>query len=155
MFHKTCKICGCSFDSDARNKVYCSDECAERGKKKATSKRKRNAARRKEYSSDKEVILLINKARALSREIATMLIPMKCSCKSKGHVCDGDLECHHIDHNVFNMHPSNLCWLCKKAHAEVHAAEEDCDMVGEIKAYVKIKEQADIRSRNKAKQGDV
>ena len=148
-YQKTCVICGNSFESESRNTRYCCEACAAKGAKKASRRRKLKSIRSESYASDKEINQLVQRAYTLSREIATMFIPKECSCTDHGHVCEGDLECHHIDHNPFNMHPSNLRWLCKKAHAELHSREEDCDFMGELKAYKLIKEQKEIRGRNK------
>jgi hypothetical protein len=52
---------------------------------------------------------------------------------------------------VFDARPENLCWLCEKAHNELHAKEEDCSIESEIKAYVTIRKQNEIRERNAAK----
>lgn len=51
-----------------------------------------------------------------------------------------------------NMSPSNLRWLCVKAHAELHSQEEDVDLLNELKAYTTIKEQTEIRERNLERQ---
>lgn len=151
-FTKTCKICGESFESDSRNKIYCSDKCAKRGAKKAYRSRKMkhiNAVRR---GDDKEVENLITAAYSLSRDVAKLCLIKKCSCTDKDHVCEGDLCVHHIDHDIFNNHPSNLMWVCEKAHNEIHAGEEDCSMRDEIKAFITIRKQAEARERNLAKQ---
>lgn len=39
-----------------------------------------------------------------------------------------------------------------KAHNEIHAIEEDCSIMDELKAYVTIRKQSDIRKRNADKQ---
>lgn len=151
-FTKTCKICGSTFESDARNTIYCSDKCAKRGAKKAYRSRKMkhiNAVRR---GDDKEIENLISAAYKLSREVAKMCLIKKCSCTDKDHVCDGELHVHHKDHCVLNCHPSNLVWLCEKAHNQIHSQEEDCSIESEIKAYVTIRKQSEIRERNLKKQ---
>ena len=150
-YQKTCQICSKAFESESRNTRYCCEACAARGAKKAHRRRKLKAIRSEGYASEKEINQLIQRAYTLSRDIAKMFIPQECSCTDSDHVCEGELECHHIDHNPLNMAPSNLRWLCKKAHAELHSKEEDCDFMGELKAYKLIKEQADIRTRNKSK----
>ena len=73
-------------------------------------------------------------------------------CTDKDHVCSGELQVHHLDHDPFNCHPSNLIWVCEKAHQDIHAKEEDCSIVDEIKAYTIIRKQAEIRERNAEKQ---
>lgn len=151
-YSKTCKICGSTFESESRNTVYCSDKCAKRGAKKAYRSRKMkhiNAVRR---GDEQEIENLITAARRLSRDIAKLCLHKVCSCTDEGHVCDGDLVVHHKDHNPFNSDPSNLMWVCEKAHNEIHAQEEDCSVVDEIKAYVTIRKQAEIRKRNAEKQ---
>lgn len=151
-YSKTCKICGNTFESESRNTVYCSDKCAKRGAKKAYRSRKMkhiNAVRR---GDEQEIENLITAARRLSRDIAKLCLHKVCSCTDEGHVCEGDLVCHHKDHNPFNSDPSNLMWVCEKAHNEIHAQEEDCSVVDEIKAYVTIRKQAEIRKRNAEKQ---
>ena len=151
-FTKTCKICGSTFESDARNTIYCSDKCAKRGAKKAYRSRKMkhiNAVRR---GDDKEIENLISAAYKLSREVAKMCLIKKCSCTDKDHVCEGELHVHHKDHDPFNCDPSNLIWLCEKAHNEIHSQEEDCSIESEIKAYVTIRKQSEIRERNLKKQ---
>ena len=150
-YSKTCKICGKSFESDSKNTVYCSDKCAKRGAKKAYKSRKMkriNAIRR---GDDKEIEALITAAYKLSREVAKMCLHKKCSCSDKDHVCEGELHVHHKNHNPFDTRPENLCWLCEKAHHELHAVEEDCSIIDETKAYVTIRKQAEIRERNAKK----
>ena len=151
MFTKTCKICGNEFESAARNARYCCETCAKKGAKRAYNKRKRNAARAALNDTDKEITLLIQRAYKLSHEIADAFIPKKCSCTEHNHICEGNLELHHIDHNPFNMSVNNMCWVCKKAHAQIHSDEEDVDFVTELQAYAFIKEQSDIRDRNAEK----
>lgn len=153
-FTKKCKICGTTFESDSRNTVYCSDKCAKRGAKKAYRSRKMkhiNAVRR---GDSKEIEGLIAAAYKLSRDVAKMCLVKKCACTKANHVCDGKLHCHHIDHNPFNCNPSNLVWLCEKAHREVHSKEEDCSIIDEINAFVTIRKQAEIRERNATKRDE-
>ena len=151
-FQKKCKICGNEFESDSRNTIYCSDKCAKRGAKKAYRSRKMkhiNAIRR---GDDKEIESLIKSAYKLSRDVAKMCLYKKCMCTDKDHVCEGELQVHHIDHCVWNNSPQNLVWLCEKAHKEIHSNEEDCSIMDETKAYVTIRKQNEIRERNKLKQ---
>lgn len=151
-YTKTCKICGNTFESESRNTVYCSDKCAKRGAKKAYRSRKMkhiNAVRR---GDDSEINNLIHNAYKLSREVAKLCLIKKCSCTDKDHVCEGELHVHHIDHDVFNNHPSNLMWLCEKAHKEIHSSEENCSIESEIKAYIVIRKQNETRDRNLKRQ---
>lgn len=147
-FHKTCKICGNEFESESRNKSYCSDKCAKRGAKKAAKRRKMKSNFSEEHATEKSLDKLIQRAYVLSREIAIALIPQKCSCTDPNHVCDKELQVHHINHFVLDMRPQNLRWLCAKAHSELHAREEDCSNLDELKAFLTIKEQTEIRERN-------
>lgn len=147
-FTKTCKICGNTFESDSRNTKYCSDKCSKRGAKKAYRSRKLKHLNAVRNGDDKEIDSLIASAYKLSREVAKMCLIKKCSCTDKDHVCDGELNVHHIDHCVFNNNPSNLQWLCEKAHHEIHNQEEDCSIRDEIKAFVTIRKQEEIRYRN-------
>lgn len=152
-FSKKCKICGNEFESDSRNTVYCSDKCAKRGAKKAYRSRKMNHINAVRRGDDKEIESLIKSAYKLSRDIAKMCLHKKCMCTDKDHICSGEeLQVHHIDHDPFNCHPSNLMWLCEKAHSEIHNKEEDCSIVEETKAYVTIRKQNEIRERNKLRQ---
>lgn len=151
-FKKTCKICGTEFESDARNTIYCSDKCAKRGAKKAYRSRKMkhiNAVRR---GDDKEIENVITAAYKLSRDIAKLCLIKKCSCTDPDHVCEGDLHVHHINHLVWDNSPQNLQWLCEKAHHEIHNNEEDCSIIDEMKAFITIRKQEEIRERNLAKQ---
>lgn len=151
-FNKKCKICEKEFESKSRNAVYCSDKCAKRGAKKAYRSRKMKHINAVKRGDDKEIQILIQQAYKLSREVAKMCLHKKCMYNDKDHICSGELHVHHIDHCVFNMNPSNLVWLCEKAHHELHATEEDCGINDEIKAFVTIRKQAEIRERNKLKQ---
>lgn len=151
-FNKKCKICGKDFESESRNAVYCSDKCAKRGAKKAYRSRKMKRINAVKRGDDKEIQILIQQAYKLSRDVAKLLLHKKCMCNDKDHTCDGALVVHHVNHNPFNCHPSNLMWLCEKAHHELHAAEEDCSIIDEAKAFITIRKQAEIRERNKAKQ---
>jgi hypothetical protein len=147
-FTKTCKICGATFESDARNTIYCSDKCAKRGAKKSYRSRKMkhiNAVRR---GDDKEIENLMSTAYHLAREVAKMCLIKKCSCTDPNHICEGELHCHHINHNIFDNRPQNLQWLCEKAHHEIHSQEEDVSITDEIKAFVTIRKQGEIRERN-------
>lgn len=150
-FSKTCKICGTSFDSDARNTIYCSEKCAKRGAKKAYRSRKMKHINAVKRGDDKEIENIIAAAYKLSRDVAKLCLIKKCDCISDGHICEGELQVHHKDHCVFNNSPSNLQWLCEKAHKEVHSNEEDCSIVDEIKAFVTIRKQTEIRMRNENK----
>ena len=151
-FSKTCKICGAVFESESKNKIYCSDKCAKRGARKAYRSRKMkhiNAVRR---GDSVEIENLIRSAHKLARDVAKLCLIKKCSCTNKNHVCSENLCVHHINHNPFDNRPENLQWLCEKAHNEIHNNEEDCSIVDEIKAYITIRKQAEIRERNAAKQ---
>ena len=105
-FSKKCSICGKEFESESRNTKYCSDKCSKRGAKKAYRSRKMkriNAVRR---GDDKEIENLIIAAYKLSRDIAKMFLYKGCSGTAvPGHICEGELQVHHLDHDVFNMHP--------------------------------------------------
>lgn len=150
-YHKTCKICGKEFDSESRNTVYCSDKCSKSGAKKAARKRKIKHANAVKNGDSKEIDSIISQARKLSRDIAELCLHKKCGCKNPDHVCEGDLVCHHKDHNPFNCDPSNLMWVCEKVHNVIHTQEEDCSVADEIKAYITIRQQAEIRQRNAEK----
>ena len=151
-FNKKCKICGKDFESASRNAVYCSDKCAKRGAKKAYRSRKMKRINAIKRGDDKEIKALITSAYKLSRAVAKMCLIKKCLCVDSDHICDGELHIHHKDHNPFNCHPSNLMWVCEKAHNAIHSEEEDCSIDSEIKSWVTIRKQAEIRERNKAKQ---
>ena len=59
----------------------------------------------------------------------------------------------YIQHKYrYDTSPSNLRWLCEKAHHEIHNQEEDCSIREEIKAFVTIRKQEEIRERNRIKQ---
>ena len=153
-FTKKCKICGSAFESDSRNTVYCSDRCAKRGAKKAYRSRKMkhiNAVRR---GDDKEVEAVIAAAYKLSHEVAKLCLPKVCTCTDPNHVCEGELHIHHKNHFVLDNRPQNLQWLCEKAHHAIHAAEEDNSVFDELKAFVTIRKQTEIRMRNAAKQAE-
>ena len=53
---------------------------------------------------------------------------------------------------MWNNSPQNLQWLCEKAHREIHNNEEDCSIIEEVKAFITIRKQAEIRERNLIKQ---
>lgn len=153
-YTKVCKICNNSFESDSNNAKYCSDKCAKRGAKKAYRSRKMkhiNAVRR---GDDNAIKQLMTDAYRLSREVAKLCLFKKCMCNKPDHICESELQVHHIDHDPFNCHPSNLMWLCEKAHNEIHNNEEDCSIIEEIKAYITIRKQEEIRERNKLKQSN-
>ena len=150
-YSKTCKICGKEFESNARNTSYCSDKCAKRGAKKAYRSRKMKRINSIRNGDDKAIENVINQAYHLSREVAKLCLVKKCSCTDKDHICEGALHVHHKNHNVLDTRPENLCWLCEKAHHELHAVEEDCSINDEIKAFVVIRKQSEIRDRNAKK----
>lgn len=147
-FQKTCKICGTSFESNSRNTVYCSDKCAKRGAKKAYRSRKMKHINAVHRGDDQEIDNLITAAYKLSREVAKLCLHKKCSCTDKDHICEGDLQVHHKNHFVLDNSPQNLCWLCEKAHHGIHNQEEDCSIRDEIKAFITIRKQEEIRERN-------
>lgn len=151
-YSKTCKICSKAFESDSKNTIYCSDKCAKRGAKKVYRSRKMKHINAIKRGDDKEIEALITSAYKLSRAVAKMCLHKKCMCTDKDHACFGELHVHHKNHCVLDNHPSNLQWLCEKAHHELHATEEDCSINDEIKAFVTIRKQEEIRERNLAKQ---
>ena len=151
IYNKTCKICGKEFESEARNTCYCSDKCAKRGAKKEYRSRKMKRINSIRNGDDKAIENIISQAYHLSREVAKLTLQKKCSCTDKDHVCEGSLHVHHKNHCVLDNHPSNLQWLCEKAHHEIHAIEEDCSINDEIKAFVVIRKQSEIRDRNAKK----
>lgn len=153
-YSKTCKICGKSFESESKNTVYCSDKCAKRGAKKAYRSRKMKHINAVKRGDDKEIEALITSTYKLSRDVAKMCLHKKCMCTDKDHTCSGELHVHHIDHDPFNCHPSNLMWLCEKAHHELHAIEEDCSIHDELKSFIFIRKQEGIRERNAAKRAN-
>lgn len=155
MVTKVCKICNKPFETESPNKQYCSEKCSKRAAKKAYRSRKMKHIMSKDYNLDKEIAQLNNRAHTLSRDLAKMFIPYKCASSEEGHICEDDLECHHINHDPFDCRISNLQWLCKKAHAQIHSKEHDCDIVAELKAYKTIKDQYDIRELNRKSQSEV
>ena len=139
-YKKVCKICKKEFESDSTSKKYCSEKCAKQGAKRSYRSRKMKHIRSVNYPTDKLISKMINKAHVLAREVAELFRAKMCTCLDEDHVCEGALEVHHINHNVFDNDPSNLRWLCKKAHAKIHSQEEDCNVPDELKAFLKIKE---------------
>lgn len=154
VYKKICKICGIEFESESHNAVYCSDKCSKKGAKRAYRSRKMKHINAVRKGDDKEIEIAIQQSYKLARCIAKLLLHKKCSCTEQNHICDGDLVVHHIDHCIWNNSPSNLMWLCEKAHKEIHSNEEDCSILDEAKAYVTIRKQAEIRERNSAKRKD-
>ena len=151
-FTKICTICGNEFESASNNTKYCSDKCAKRGAKKAYKSRKMKHINAVKRGDDKAIKQLMTDAYRLSRGIAKLCLFKKCMYNKPDHVCEGPLEVHHKNHNPFDNRPSNLIWLCEKAHNEIHNNEEDCSIIEEIKAYITIRKQEEIRERNKLKQ---
>ena len=152
MFSKICKICNNQFESESKNSVYCSDKCRKRGNKKAYRSRKMKHINAVKRGDDCEINNIITAAYKLAHAVAKLCLQKKCSCTSKDHVCAGNLVIHHINHNVFDNRPQNLQWLCEKAHSEIHSSEEDCSIFDEIKAFIIIRKQSEIRDRNLLKQ---
>lgn len=152
-FTKKCKICGNEFESEARNTVYCSEKCAKRGAKKAYRSRKMKHINAVRNGDEKEIENLITAAYKLSRDVAKMCLPKICTfADDESHICDGELQVHHKNHLVWDNRPQNLQWLCEKAHHEVHSQEEDVSIIDEIKAFITIRKQAEIRVRNAKRQ---
>jgi len=151
-FTKICTICGNEFESASNNTKYCSDKCAKRGAKKAYRSRKMKHINAVKHGDDKAIKQLMTDAYRLSRAIAKLCLFKKCMCNKPDHVCEGELQVHHRNHNPFDARPENLCWLCEKAHRELHNNEEDCSIIDETKAYITIRKQEEIRERNKLKQ---
>jgi hypothetical protein len=108
-----------------------------------------NAVKR---GDDKEIEALITSAYKLSRDIAKMCLHKKCMCTDKDHVCSGELHVHHKNHIIWDNRPQNLQWLCEKAHHEIHNQEEDVSIIEEIKAFITIRKQEEIRERNLIRQ---
>ncbi len=148
IYKKICTICGNEFESDSNNAKYCSDKCAKRGAKKTYRSRKMKHINAVKRGDDKAIKQLMTNAYRLSREVAKLCLFKKCSCTDPDHICEGELHVHHTDHDPFNCHPSNLIWLCERAHNEIHNNEEDVSIVNEIKAYITIRKQEEIRERN-------
>jgi hypothetical protein len=151
-FTKICTICGNEFESASNNTKYCSDKCAKRGAKKAYRSRKMKHINAVKRGDDKAIKQLMTDAYRLSRAIAKLCLFKKCMYNKPDHVCEGELQVHHRNHNPFDARPENLCWLCEKAHNEIHNNEEDCSIIEETKAYITIRKQEEIRERNKLKQ---
>lgn len=151
-FTKICTICGNEFESASNNTKYCSDKCAKRGAKKAYRSRKMKRINAVKRGDDKAIKQLMTDAYRLSRAIAKLCLFKKCMYNKPDHVCEGELQVHHRNHNPFDARPENLCWLCEKAHNEIHNNEEDCSIIEETKAYITIRKQEEIRERNKLKQ---
>ena len=151
-YKKKCPVCGKAFESDVRNKKYCGDACAKRGAKKAYRSRKMKHIRSVMSGDEKEIDNIIQTSYKLAQVIAKMFLPKVCSCTEPGHKCNEKLNVHHKDHNCLNNSVTNLCWLCENAHHQIHNEEEDCSVKEELKAYVVIRKQADIRKRNLDKQ---
>lgn len=151
-FIKICTICGNEFESASNNTKYCSDKCAKRGAKKAYRSRKMKHINAVKRGDDKAIKQLMTDAYRLSRGIAKLCLFKKCMYNKPDHICEGELQVHHKNHNPFDARPENLIWLCEKAHNEIHNQEEDCSIIDEIKAYITIRKQEEIRERNKLKQ---
>lgn len=151
-FQKICKICGTTFESDSNNTKYCSENCAKKGAKKRRRSIKMKHINAVKRGDDKEIEILIASAYKLAREVAKMCLHKKCMCTDKDHVCKGKLHVHHINHLIWDNRPQNLMWLCEKAHHEIHNQEEDCSINSEIRAFITIRKQEEIRERNLAKQ---
>lgn len=151
-FTKICTICGNEFESASNNTKYCSDKCAKRGAKKAYRSRKMKHINAVKRGDDKAIKQLMTDAYRLSRGIAKLCLFKKCMYNKPGHICEGELQVHHQNHNPFDTRPENLIWLCEKAHNEIHNNEEDCSIIDETKAYITIRKQEEIRERNKLKQ---
>ena len=151
-YKKICTICKKEFESDNNNKKYCSDKCAKRGAKKAYRSRKMKHINNIKSGNDKAISIAISMAYKLSREVAKLCLIKKCACTDPNHICDGELQVHHINHIIWDNRPQNLQWLCEKAHHEVHNNEEDCSIIDEIKAFITIRKQEEIRERNAKKQ---
>lgn len=147
-YTKRCKICGNEFETESRNKVYCCEKCAQRAAKKAYRARQKKKQAQLVKGDDQQFESIIRQAYSLSQNVATMFLPKVCSCKDPNHVCEGELVVHHINHNVFNTQVSNLCWVCEKAHNEIHNNEDDCSIRDELNAYMVIKQQTEIRIKN-------
>ena len=148
MFTRICKICGKAFESKSSNTVYCSDKCAKRGAKKAYRSRKMKHISAVRHGDDKEIESIIRDAYRLAHSVAKLCLYKKCSCTDLNHTCEGNLCIHHINHNVLDNRPQNLQWLCEKAHHEIHSQEESCSQFDELKAFVTIRKQEEIRERN-------
>ena len=151
-FTKICTICGNEFESVSNNTKYCSDKCAKRGAKKAYRSRKMKRINAVKHGDDKAIKQLMTDTYRLSRGIAKLCLFKKCMCNKPDHVCEGELQVHHKNHIIWDNSPSNLIWLCEKAHNEIHNNEEDCSIIDETKAYITIRKQEEIRERNKLKQ---
>ena len=150
-FNKVCKICGVNFKSESSSTKYCSDKCKKKGAKKLRRSRKMKHIKALQRGDDSEISSLIAEAYRLSRKVAKLTLAKKCVFTKEDHSCEGELEVHHKDHNPFNARPENLCWVCEKAHKEIHSIEEDCSVIDELKAYITIRKQSEIRERNRNK----
>lgn len=151
-FTKICTICGNEFESVSNNTKYCSDKCAKRGAQKAYRSRKMKHINAVKRGDDKAIKQLMTDAYRLSRGIAKLCLFKKCMCNKPGHICEGELQVHHRNHLIWDNRPQNLQWLCEKAHHEIHRQEEDVSIIDEIKSFITIRKQEEIRERNKLKQ---
>lgn len=151
-YKKICTICGNEFESTSNNTKYCSDKCAKRGAKRAYRSRKMKHINAVKRGDDQAIKQLMTNAYRLSREVAKLCLFKKCMCNKPDHICEGELQVHHINHLIWDNRPQNLMWLCEKAHNEIHVIEEDVSINDEIKAFITIRKQEEIRERNKLKQ---
>lgn len=133
MYRKICKVCKRPFKSKARNTQYCSKSCIKKRSASRVKLSKKRESRRLKYQEDKDINRLIQRAYALAILIGDVFIKRMCASVEVGHVCEGALELHHIDHNPFNNSLDNLVWLCKKSHARRHSMEVNADLLGDLK----------------------
>lgn len=121
MYRKRCLFCGKEFSGPSRNLRYCSDpKCIAR--REALSKRKQH--RKSVYRRNIVEFRAMALARAAARKTAESIlqsagVERKCCFDSCAETDPKNLELHHRNGNPFDIHPSNLEWLCTVHHPVV------------------------------------
>lgn len=114
-YRKVCLYCRKQFSSDSRNTRFCQDN--EGACQQKYSKSKRSA--REEYKKNAEK----EKVKVLAHKLAVAVLHLN-GVEKKCCICgttEGEIEAHHINMDIFDNRLANLCWLSKKAHAEIHS----------------------------------
>lgn len=133
IYKKVCRYCGKEYESPSRNQRYCSQECCDKAQVVKKKKDRKCAKKRKAYDENKELNRLLSRAYSLAGAIGELMPKVCAHAGEPGHVCSGPMELHHKDGNPLNNSPSNLVWVCRKAHEEEQQKLPEFSMVNILK----------------------
>lgn len=140
VYEKECQDpkCGKKFWTTSRNQKYCCTECQQRMKVVVKKKSKRKAERRKAYDANAEINRTLSACYGLAHKVDETFGGSK-RCYFHGCGCNGPLQLHHKNLNVYDNSPWNVVWLCNSHHKMLHDTIPD---INHVDTFNQAKEEA-------------